>query len=363
MKKKIVIIIGLIIVLVGVLIGVYFYGLSPVSKESKKVEFTVDAGTSKLEIVDKLKEAGLVKSKFSLYIYVALNRGLNLQAGVYELYTNMKPTKMLDKINKGEIKEEDNTFTITFIEGKRIPDYAKVIADKTDSTQDEVLKIMSDKEYLQELINKYWFLNDDILNEKLYYPLEGYLYASTYDVYKGSTAKDIIERMLDGTNNILEEYKEEINNSKYSVHEILTLASIVELESSGTKENKTTNDDPKKMVAGVFLNRLKAGDSLGSDVTTYYGAKRDFTTELYQYEIDDCSNGYNTRGTCNMGKLPIGPICSPSKVAIDAAIEPVNHDYYFFVADKFKNLYFTHNNVEHNQMINSLKSQGVWYEY
>ena len=64
-----------------------------------------------------------------------------------------------------------------------------------------------------------------------------------------------------------------------------------------------------------------------------------------------------------MGKLPIGPICSPSKVAIDAAIEPVNHDYYFFVADKFKNLYFTHNNIEHNQMINSLKSQGVWYEY
>ncbi len=363
MKKKIIIVIGVIIVLIGILVGLYFYGLTPVSKEDKKVEFTVAPGTSKIEIVDELKKNGLLKSKLALYIYVAFNRNLNLQAGVYELRTNMKPTDMLKKINKGEIIEEDNTYTITFIEGKRIPDYAKVIADNTNSTKDEVLKIMSDKEYLKELINKYWFLTDDILTEKLYYPLEGYLYASTYDIYNGSTIKNIIERMLDGTEQILDKYKEEINNSRYSIHEILTLASIVELESSGTKENKTTNDDPKKMVAGVFINRLLAGDSLGSDVTTYYGAKRDFSTELYQAEIDDCSNGYNTRGTCNMGKLPIGPICSPSEVAIEAAIKPISHDYYFFVADKFKNLYFTRNNVEHNQMINSLKAQGVWYEY
>ncbi len=363
MKKKIVIILGVIGVLIVGLIGLYFYGLGPVSKKSKLVEFTVDAGTNKIEIVNDLKEANLIKSKFSSYIYVILNRNLNLQAGTYELDTNMGSKKILKKINDGKIKEEDNTFKITFVEGKKIEDYASIIAKNTDSTKEEVLDILSDREYLEELINKYWFLTDDILNERLYYPLEGYLYASTYEIYKGSTIKNIIEKMLDGTLQILNKYKEEVENSTYSIHEILTLASIVELESSGTKENKTTSDDPKKMVAGVFLNRLEAGDSLGSDVTTYYGAKRDFSTELYQAEIDDCSNGYNTRGTCNMGKLPIGPICSPSLVAIEAALEPVNHDYYFFVADKYKNLYFTRNNAEHQQMISSLKSQGVWYEY
>ena len=363
MKKIIIIISALIIAVMGVVVGLYFYGLTPVSKKSEVKTFVVEAGMGKLDIVDELEKEGLIKSKFSLYIYMFLHRNINLQAGEYELNTNMKAKDIINKFNKGEIIEVDNTFTITFIEGKRIPDYAKVIASNTGVTTDEVLAILSDEEYLRELINKYWFLTDDILKEGIYYPLEGYLFASTYEVYNGSTPKDIIERMLDGTGKILNRHKEEIDNGNYSVHEILTLASIVELESSGTKENKTTDDDAKAMVAGVFLNRLEAGDSLGSDVTTYYGARKDFTTDLYQAEIDDCSNGYNTRGACNVGKLPIGPISSPSAAALEAAIEPIKHDYYFFVADKYKNLYFTKTNAEHNQMISDLKAQGVWYEY
>ncbi len=357
------IIIGIVILLLIGLVIFYFLGLKSVSNKDKEILFTINAGSSKIDIVNDLKEKGLIRSKYSLYIYVLFNRNLNLQAGVYELNTNMNATDILKKISDGNVKKENNTYQITFIEGKRIPDYAEVIASNTNTTKEEVLNILSDKEYLQELINKYWFLSDDILNEKLYYPLEGYLFASTYEVYNNSTVKDIIAKMLDGTEMVLNTYEQEIKESKYSIHELLTLASIVELESSGTKENKTTSDDAKRMVAGVFLNRLNSGDSLGSDVTTYYGAKKDFTTELYQTEIDDCSNGYNTRGSCNVGKLPIGPICSPSSLAIKAAIEPIKHDYYFFVADKYKNLYFTRNNAEHERMISSLKAEGVWYEY
>ena len=355
MKKKIIIAVGVLVVLTILIITMYFYGLTPVSKDSKIVLFTVQAGQSKIDIVDDLKDAGLVKSKIALYIYVALNKDFNLQAGKYELSPNMGAKDIIKKINDGKIKEEKNTFNLTFIEGKRITDYAKVIAKATNTTEDDVLNILSDKEYLQELINQYWFLSDEILDKNIYYPLEGYLFASTYEFYNGSSVKDIIKVMLDTLGSKLKSYEEIINNSSYNVHEILTMASIVELEGS--------NSDDRAGVAGVFYNRLKTGDSLGSDVTTYYAAKKDFSTDLKMSEINNCNNGYNTRGNCNRGKLPIGPICSPSMASLIATIEPEDHNYYFFVADKNKKTYFMKTYNEHVLKIRELKSAGLWYEY
>ena len=84
MKKKLLIIIGVILVVIACLIALYFYGLSPVSKDNEIVEFSIASGESKKDIVDALDEAGLIKSKISAYIYVGLHRSLNLQAGTYE---------------------------------------------------------------------------------------------------------------------------------------------------------------------------------------------------------------------------------------------------------------------------------------
>jgi len=355
MKKKLIIVLILIIVVIAFLIGLYFYGLTPVSKNNQIQLFTISSGTSKMTIVDNLKASGLIKSKISLYIYVGLHRNLNLQAGKYELSPNMSAKEIIQKIDEGKIKEEKNTFSITFIEGKRLNAYAKQIAEATGTSTEEVLATLSDKEYLGELINNYWFLTEDILNENIYYPLEGYLFPSTYEFYKNSTIKDIIKVMLDTLGSKLKTYEEDINNSGYSTHEILTLASIVELEGA--------NSDDRAGVAGVFYNRLKTGDSLGSDVTTYYAAKKDFSTDLKMSEINDCNNGYNTRGNCNRGKLPIGPICSPSIASLIATINPEKHDYYFFVADKNKKTYFTKTYTEHNNKVNELKSAGLWYTY
>lgn len=356
MKKKIIIVVVLLIAVIGVLIGTYFYGLTPVSKDNKIVEFKISSGTSKLDIVDNLKEQGLIKSKISLYIYVLLNRNLNLQAGTYEISANMRADEILKKINDGKIKEVKNTFNLKFIEGKRLTNYVNIIAEATKSTKEEVLAVLNDKAYLQELINKYWFLTDEILNEGIYYPLEGYLFADTYELYNGSTIKDIVGRMLDGMNDKLTSLKNEIEASNYSVHEILTLASIVESEGA--------NSDDRAGVAGVFYNRLKIGDSLGSDVTTYYGAKVEMSErDLYISEINDCSNGYNTRGLCNKGKLPIGPISSPSFESIKAVVNPSEHDFYFFVADKNKKTYFTKTNQEHINKVNELKNKGLWNQY
>ena len=161
--------------------------------------------------------------------------------------------------------------------------------------------------------------------------------------------------MLDKMEEVLDPFKEEIENSNYTVHELLTLASVVETEGM--------NDNDRKDVASVFYNRLKNNISLGSDVTTYYSVKANMgDRDLYLSEIN-AKNPYNTRGPGMEGKLPVGPICSIGKASIEAAIEPNTTDYLFFVADKNGKLYFTKTNAEHEQIIEKLQSEGMWYEY
>ena len=121
--------------------------------------------------------------------------------------------------------------------------------------------------------------------------------------------------------------------------------------------------DDRKNIAGVFINRLNNGMSLGSDVTTYYAAKIELgERDLYKSEINS-DNPYNTRSQNNIGKLPIGPICNPSSEAIEAVINYTSNDYLYFVADKNMKVYFTKTDSEHNKIINELKSSGLWYEY
>ena len=261
--------------------------------------------------------------------------------------------EIMEKFNKGEV--QDNSISVTFVEGKRITDYVKVINKNFGYSEEEILKVLSDKEYLNELIEKYWFLTEDILNDKLYYALEGYLYPDTYAFKQDASIKDIVGKMLDGMSNKLANCKELIDKNKYSVHEILTMASIVELEGA--------NSNDRYGVAGVFYNRLNSGMSLGSDVTTYYGARVNMADrDLWQAEIE-AVNGYNTRPASMAGKLPIGPICSPSIDSIKASLEPEEHDYLYFVADKTGKTYFNHTYQEHINTINRLKKEGLWYEY
>lgn len=355
MKKKLIIIIGVILVIIMLLIGFYFWGLTKVSNNKETIDFEITSGESKTDIIDELSSKGLIKSKIAAYIYIGLHRNLNLQAGKYELSENMTLEEILNKFHNGEIDTDKTTFSLTFVEGKRLTNYAQIIANSTNTSSEEVLSVLSDKEYLKELINKYWFLTENILNENIYYPLEGYLFADTYEFYQGSSIKDIVAKMLDEMNNVLSKYKSYIDNSEYSIHEILTLASIVEVEGS--------NSDDRAGVAGVFYNRLKSGWSLGSDATTYYAAQVDFSErDLYWSELNDV-NAYNTRPAAMAGKLPVGPICTPSEESILAVLNPSKHDYYYFVADKNGKTYFTKTDVEHNNKINELKASGMWYEY
>ncbi len=123
------------------------------------------------------------------------------------------------------------------------------------------------------------------------------------------------------------------------------------------------NKEERKDVSSVIYNRLAKKMAIQSDVTTYYAAKVDVgERDLYQAELDKY-NAYNTRGPNMEGKLPVGPISSVSKDSIDAALNPNNTDYLFFVADKNGKLYFTKTVEEHNSIVNELKSEGLWLEY
>lgn len=354
MKKIKIIAIVVLIIVLAILLG-YKLMFTKVSSSDEEIEVAIPLGTGTNGIANILKENNIIRSKLGFKIYTKLNKISNFQAGTYYLKQNMS-LKEISEMLKSGIMYDQNEIKITYLEGKNMRWLAKKISEVTNNTEDEVFEVLSREDYIDSLIEKYWFITDDIKDKDIYYPLEGYLFPDTYALKnKDVKVEEIFEKMLDKMGKVLEEYRDEIEKSKYSVHQLLTIASIVETES--------VNKEDRKGVAGVIYNRLNRNMAIQSDVTTYYAFKIDMgERDLYQREIDTY-NRYNTRGPNMEGKLPVGPISSVSKLSIEAAIEPKDTDYLFFVADKNGKVYFSKTNTEHNQIISELKSKGLWYEY
>ncbi len=356
MKKKVVlfVILGLFVFFVLTITGGIVYyntNLAAVDPDSKENHtFTVTVGEAANTIVSNLKKEGLIKDELAMKLYVKLHPG-NPQAGTYILTQSMSAKEIYDAFLSGKVTRD--TKWVTFVEGKRLSYIADVIATNFDYTVEEINDVLDDKKYIEELISRYEFLTKDILKEGIYHPLEGYLFPDTYEFMSDISIKGIIEAMLDNTATKLSAYSSQISSSKYSVHELMTLASIVELEGA--------RSDDRRGVAGVFYNRLAIGDTLGSDVTTYYAVGKDFSVDLTWDDLGSC-NGYNTRGSCVKG-LPVGPIASPSMASLKATLDPEQHNYLFFVADKNGKTYFSKTDAEHVAITNRLKSSGLWFTY
>ena len=324
MKKVLIIISVVLILLLFVGVGFYFWGIKPKDNNNDIVLFTILPGTNKTTIAKNLAKSGLIKSDLVLDVYLFFNK-VNIQAGEYELSSSMKPEDMLIKFSNGDVKI--NSSSITLIEGKKITDYAIELADKFNFSKSEFLNTLEDEEYLQDLITKYWFLTSDILDDQIYYPLEGYLFPDTYEFLNNITPKEVIEAILDHTAVKLEDLKDEMLANNYSVHDLFTMASIIEKEAN--------SDEERSIVSQVFYKRLAENWSLGSDVTAFYGAKKEMGKDSETWDVLNNSNPYNTRSTDGSmnGKLPIGPICSPSLSSIKAALNPSSTNYYYFVAN------------------------------
>lgn len=339
-------------IIIGILIlscFVYKINTGKVSNNKELKEIIITPGNSYLTIAPLLKENNLIKSELFYKIYIKLHNPKPVQAGKYSLSENMNVKKIVNVLSGGSIYNPD-TITITFREGINMREIARLIADNTDNTEEDVYNTLNDTEYLNELIDKYWFITDEVKNKKIYYSLEGYLFPDTYEFNnKQVSVKDIFKVMLDQMDKKLTLYKSDIENSKFSVHELLTLASIIQTEGNNNEDWDT--------IAGVFYNRLNMGDRLGSCVTVYYGVKRDFGTgALYQSEIDN-NNPYNTRMYAG---LPIGPIATVSESVIKSTLNPAQTDYLFFISDANRNTYFFTDINKRDQKIAELRAAGLY---
>ena len=288
--KKVIGIIGavLLIVVIGVLIW-YTISISRVSKSDEQVEITIPLGSTSDDIANILKENKLIRSKSAFKIYIKLHKVSNFQAGTYYLNKNMNVKDISETLQTGIMFEQDQV-KLTYIEGKNIRWLAEKIEEDTNNTKDDVYSLLENEEYIDYLIEKYWFLTDEIKDNDIYYPLEGYLFPETYFFSKDNiNVKDIFEKMLDQMDKILQKYKYDIENSNYSVHKILTIASIIEMESM--------SEEGRRDVSSVIYNRLNNNMAIQSDVTTYYAIKVNMgDRDLYQSEINTY-NRYNTRRT------------------------------------------------------------------
>ena len=340
-KLKVVIIIlaALVVILTG---GIFFYsnGIGPVDSQNEEtVSVTIPSGSGASAIVQILDENGLVKNEFCAKVHARIGRYDNLQANTYLFSKSMGLKEIFNAINTGDFdylsKEK-----LTIREGLTIPQVAEAIAAELPFSKKEILKTWSNQTYLKQLISQYWFLSDAILSEDVKYPLEGYLYPETYFITEENpTIESITAMMLDMMDEQLTSQKAELGANQYSLHEILTLASIVERESSNVS-------DAMPEVAGVFINRLNKGIALGSDVTVNYIYEKD-GVELTKSQLDSDSK-YNTR---KFTGFPPGPICAVNSTAIDSVLHYQKTDNMFFYATPEGEIIFSKTNEEHSKAI------------
>lgn len=358
-KNKKIIMIG-IISIIAIIVLTFFslfiwykVSISAVGKSEKKTMVEIEMGTTVTTIANTLKENELIKNEFAFRLYIKIHDINNFQAGIYALDQTMSVPQIIETLQTGVVYHD---ITITFLEGKNMRWFANKIEEETNHTAGEVYDLLENQEYIDSLIDKYWFLTDEIKNENIYYSLEGYLFPDTYTFDDEDVSiETIFETLLNQTDKVLSKYRMDMQKTGCTTHELMTIASVVEMEG--------IHEVDRKNIASVLYNRLNANMSLGSDVTTYYASKVEIgSRDLYQSELN-AENAYNTRGPNMNGKLPIGPISSVSEASIQAAIYPNQTEYLYFVADKDGNVYFAKTNEEHEQIINTLKQEEKWYQF
>lgn len=333
-------ILGVLIVLLIAACGVLFYtvGLGPVdSNDDTPITVQIPSGSGASSIVYILDDAGLVRNTLCAKVNARIGGYDTLQANTYIFNKTMSFKEMMNVINEGSF-DYISKASLNIIAGDRLGQIADSIAEQTDFTPEELLTKWGEEDFLKELIDEYWFLTDEILDEDILFPLEGYFYADTYFVTDSDMSIEEFTRMfLDRMDTELTARKDQIEASGFTVHEFLTLTSIVTKEGGDLDEDLPT-------VAGVFINRLNDGMSLGSDVTVNYIYQED-RVNLRQSQLDNDSP-YNTRKHAG---LPPGPIAAVLDSRMDAVLNYDHTDYLFFYGCPDGTVIFSKTVEEHNK--------------
>ena len=325
MKKLKGLIIGLLFIVIVALIGLFYVkeNIAAISDIQDYQEITIEDNWYGKKILSYLEEEGIIKNADIAYYYLRLkNIDMNIKAGTYQIDKSLSLEEIIAYLSDGK-NAIQNTVSVKLLEGYRLKDYAVLIAESTNLEAEELLEYWNDTFAVEELCNDYLFLEDRYFSDDVKYLLEGYLFPDTYEFFANTSAEEVTRKILDNTNYYFEKYKEDFENSKYSIHQIFSLASIIQRESGNVEEMKD--------ISSVFYNRLDAGMQLQSSVTVCYaldiGVNEDWTKcEITQSEYDP----YNTYQIIG---FPPGPICSFNEYALVAALKPNNTDYYFFIGN------------------------------
>lgn len=319
---------GLIILIIGAGILGFIFLLhqfnSSASNDSVQRNFTVERGETIKEISRKLEEKGFISKSFYFETYIWWKKLDDVKAGTYALSSSMSLAEIAQIMFSGRVSSEDK---ITILEGWNINDIASNFANFKikDSADSNNQKEVFAKEFLAEAsdVKKYNF--DFLKNLPDDATLEGFLFPDTYQIYRESSASELILKMLENfdkkinsKNSNGSSLQDEIKKQKKEIYEVITLASIV--------QNEVRKEDEMAKVAGVYYNRLEKNMRLESDATiTYITDKKNPQPSFEDTRIDSPYNTYLNYG------LPQGPIGNPGLPAIKATLFPENHDYFYFI--------------------------------
>lgn len=341
------------IIVIGIAVTGYFYinsALEPVDQQDQsQIKVTIPIGSSVRGIADILEENGIIKNAAVFRYYVKFKNESGFQAGDYELSPSMEFKDIIAHLKTGKVMAEPE-FVITIPEGKQLEEIATIISKKTNYTEKEIIDKLDNKQYIKSLIKKYpSVLSEDILDNGIRHPLEGYLFPSTFEFYeKEPKLEEMIENMVSKTDEIVASYLDQMKEKGLTVHEFMTMASLIE-------EEATQKSDREK-IASVFYNRLDKNMPLQTDPTILYSLGEHQVGITYDdLEVKSPYNTYQNTG------LPPGPIASPGESSMAAAVNPANANYLYFYSRPNGETIFTSTLTEHNNIKNQYKHE--WDEF
>jgi UPF0755 protein len=309
--------VSVILIFFGI-VAYWFYGSlnSPVEHDKSQTYIAIERGTTPGQIITKLETEGIVNDSLPLRLYLRTFADTSkMQAGDYRFPSPISALGVLKELEKGSVQ----TKRLTIPEGFTRFDIAKRIGDVFPQdpplTEDQLLLLMNDTSAIKDLAPQ-------ARN------LEGYLYPSTYDLSPDAKPEEVIEKAVEQFKKVWKpEWTERARQLGRTPHEIVTIASLIETESPVESE--------RPVVASVIYNRLSKSIPLGIDQTAVYIAKMEKRWDGTIHKSDlDSTSPYNTR---KYGGIPPGPISSVSVSAIEAALNPVQTDYIYYVLNVQKN--------------------------
>jgi UPF0755 protein len=321
-----------VLFLVGTILGASFIWdafLRTPSRDAESVVVTVEPGSATDNISVNLKKLELIPSRFGFKLYVRLIKATkDFQPGEFTIKEGSNYASIVSLMTSVASDE----VTITFPEGLNIEQMTERIDMAFGDGQGQV--------WLEGLDDTKWeetfsFIFTDFMG----FPLEGYLFPDTYRVSRSGFPDDLTYKLLTNFGEKLSpELRVEITNQGKTIHEVLTLASIVEKE--------VTTDADRAKVADLFWRRLDVGMALQADSTVHYIVGNDdknVYTSDFDRSVDSLYNTYK------YPDLPPGPICNPSLSAIKAVIYPEANDAWYFLTDAEGNVHYARTNDEQNE--------------